>query len=128
MFGLKFRLPARLAALTASLVLLAASPLAPTAQASIAGVAQRPPLAQNGGVCAIGRFYELVMPDGVYVRTHCPGTRSGALAYLQRTSTSAQNFARAGISAPPQRATAGNGEECIGGYRWVWMSGLMRCG
>lgn len=125
MFGLKFRLPTRLAALSASLVLLAASPFAPTAQASVAGVAQRPPLAQNGGACAIGRYYNLVMPDGVYVRTPCPG--GGALAYSQPTSTSARNFARAGISAPVPRATTGNGEQCIGGYRWDRMSGLMRC-
>jgi hypothetical protein len=128
MFGLNFRPSTRLAALTASLVLLAISPLAPAAQASVAGVAQRPPLAQDGGACAVGHFYDLVMPDGVYVRTPCPGTEGGALAYSQRTSASAQHFARAGISAPVQRATTGNNEACIDGYRWDRMIGLMRCG
>jgi hypothetical protein len=41
---------------------------------------------------------------------------------------SAQHYARAGISAPPQQATAGNGEHCIGGYRWDGTIGLTRCG
>jgi hypothetical protein len=76
MFSSNTRSHAKQASLVAA-VLLASCALVPSSEAAIrGGIAQRPPLANNGATCATGLFYDLVMPDGVSVLARCPGTGS----------------------------------------------------